>query len=142
MYRLKIFAAALLIGATASAAAAKDPSEIFAAHDPHGRLPNTSIERLGEIKVDRATFAIFYLTFVNPDSQHGQQRNAIIRNDNQFEGSFQCWLREGGAKLAIGKDRLTVREGDMQFVVRFDRNGPTRKAKALCGEGSGWENSI
>lgn len=138
----RTFTAAFLIATMASAAASKAPSQVFAAHDPEGRLPHTTIERLGQIRVDTATFTIFYLTFVNPVSRHGQHRIAIIRNGEQFIGSYQCWLGEGGAKLVIGSDRLVVHEGGLEFVVHLNHLGPTEKAKAFCGEGTGWENSI
>jgi hypothetical protein len=115
---------------------------VFSAHDPEGRLPNTDIREMGAVHVQGVTYSIYYLTFVNPVSRHGQHRIAIIRNGNQFAGAYHCWLGEGGAKLVIGKDRLTVYEGGMTFVIRFNKQGPTDKESAFCGEGTGWQNSI
>ena len=123
-------------------AGAKSPEIVFSAHDPEGRQPNTHIRHLGALHVHGVTYSIYYLTFVNPVSHHGQHRIAIIRNGNQFVGAYQCWLEEGGARLVIGKDRLTVYEGGLTFVIRFDDRGPTDKESSFCGEGSGWQNSI
>jgi hypothetical protein len=125
-----------------AAAGAASPRTVFSTYDPDGRLPNTDIRELGAVHVQDATFSIYYLSFVNPVSRHGQHRIAIIRNGDQFAGAFQCWLGEGGAKLVIGKDRLTVYEGGLTFVIRFDRNGPADRKSYLCGEGSGWQNSV
>ena len=125
----------------ATEADAKNPRQVFAAHDPNGRLPNTKIERLGKVEASGARYSIYYLTFVNPASHHGQQRIAIIRNGRHFAGAYQCLLGEGAARLMIGKDRLTVYVGDLIFVISFDSRGPSRN-KYFCGEGSGWENGI
>ncbi len=114
---------------------------VFSAHDRDGRLPNTEIQELGVVNIQEDTYSIYYLTFVNPVSRHGQHRIGIIRNGNQFVGAYQCWLGDGGARLVIGKDRLTVYEGGLAFVIQFDENGPSRNAY-FCGEGSGWEDSI
>lgn len=123
------------------AATATSPKAVFAAHDPDGRLPNTDIQELGAIHLQEVTYSIYYLTFVNPNSHHGQHRIAIIRNGKQFGGAYQCWLGEGGARLEIGGDRLTVYNGDLTFVIQFDEHGPSRN-KYFCGEGSGWEDGI
>ena len=139
--QLILVTAALCAMAAATAANAKSPRQVFAAHDPDGRLPNTKIERLGKVAVKGATYSIYYLTFVNPASHHGQQRIAIIRNGHHFAGAYQCWLGDGGARLVIGKDRLTAYVEDLVFVIKFDGRGPSRN-KYFCGEGSGWENGI
>ncbi|KRA82899.1 hypothetical protein ASD76_02070 [Altererythrobacter sp. Root672] len=128
--------------ALTTAAGATSPRTVFSAHDPEGRLPNTHIRELGDVHVQGVTYSIYYLTFVNPSSRHGQQRIAIIRNGNHFAGAYQCLLGEGGGRLVIGKDRLTVYEGGLTFVIEFDSRGPTHKERTFCGEGSGWENSI
>ena len=144
MIRLVILFACLMSVASPDASAnAADPRTVFARHDPQGRLPNTKIRKLGVVRVKAATYDIYYLDFSNPVSLHGLQQIAIIRNGNQFAGAYTCTLGGGPdeGKLAIGKDRLTVRIHEMTFVIRFDAKGPTRN-KYFCGEGSGWENSI
>lgn len=115
--------------------------ELFAEHDPYGRLPNTKILKLGELIVSPNVYAIYYLTFVNPVSRHGQHRIAIIRNSTEFMGAYQCWLEEGGAELTIGEDRLSVLVGEAEFVIEFDEHGPSHN-EYFCGEGTGWEDSI
>jgi hypothetical protein len=133
----------LLFGAPVAASSADGPRSVFTAHDPHGRLPDTAIRKLGTVRVKGSTYAVFYLEFVNPVSRHGQQRIAIIKNGTSFAGAYQCTLGPSEARLIVGKDRLTVWVQGMQepFVVKFDERGPSRNA-FFCGEGSGWENSI
>jgi hypothetical protein len=122
---------------------ATNPRAVFAQHDPQGRLPNTTIRKLGVVRVKATTYTIYYLDFSNPVSLHGMQQIAIIKNGSQFAGAYQCSLGSGPdeGKLVIGKDRLTVRIFGMTFVIGFDEKGPTRN-KYFCGEGWGWENSI
>lgn len=124
-------------------AEAPDPRIVFAQHDPQGRLPNTSIQKLGVIRVRTTTYSIYYLDFSNPVSLHGLQHIAIIKNGTQFAGAYVCPLGQDDdeGKLIVGKDRLTVTISEMKFVIRFDQNGPTRN-KYFCGEGSGWRNNI
>lgn len=135
--------AALMFGTTVEASNGASPRSVLAAHDPEGRLPNTSIRKLGAVKVKTSTFVIYYLEFVNPVSHYGQQRIAIIKNGKSFSGSYQCTLRSSDTKLIVGKDQLTawVRGVRKPFVIKFDKRGPTRNT-FFCGEGSGWENSI
>ena len=138
---LAFFSVAALTMGMPSAVSAISPGNVFSAHDPEGRLPNTQIRELGAVHVKGATYSIYYLTFVNPISRHGQHRIAIIRNGSEFAGAYQCWLEQGGARLVIGEDRLTVYADGLTFVIRFDERGPA-KEPSFCGEGSGWENSI
>jgi hypothetical protein len=123
------------------ATASTSPRAVLAAHDPEQRLPHTVIRKLGAVRVRSATYSIYYLSFVNPASHHGQQRIAIIRNRTEFAGAYQCTLGGREGRLAIGKDRLTVRRDGTTFVIRFDENGPSRN-KYFCGEGSGWSDTI
>jgi hypothetical protein len=134
---------------------ALDPRAVFAKNDHNGRLANTKITELGIIRTKGVRYSVYYLEFVNPISHHGMQQIAVIRNGKEFSGSYQCSLgvdQYGGAKLTVGKDRLTVRLYDgvnrpslpanqYTFVIRFDAKGPT-KNKYFCGEGSGWQDSI
>lgn len=140
-YPLAIASLALLAATLPATASEPDARAVFAAHDPNGRLPDTQIEQLGAVRVGEVTDSIYYLTFVNPLSRRGQQRIATVRNGGQFAGSYQCWLGEGGPRLVIGEDRLTVHVDDLEFEIRFDENSPSRNA-FFCGEGSGWENGI
>lgn len=141
--RLVLFFAAFLLGMPVAASPAANPRPVFAAHDPHGRLPNTTIRKFGTVTVQASTYAIYYLEFINPVSRHGQQRIAIIKNGRSFAGAYQCTLGPDDARLIIGKDRLTVWVQDMRetFMIKFDQHGPTRNA-FFCGEGTGWEDSI
>jgi len=133
---LFVAAAPSPLSATTSA-----PRAVFAAHDAEGRLPHTSIRKLGAVRVRSASYSIYYLTFVNPISHHGQQRIAVIKNGIHFAGAYQCTLGRDEGRIVIGKDRLTVSIDGMTYVIRFNESGPTRN-KYFCGEGSGWENSI
>lgn len=90
IYRWVFAILILCLVTTPSTASAKDPREVFATHDPNGRLPNTNIEKLGMLQVEGVSYSIYYLTFVNPESRHGQHRTAIIRNGNEFSGAYQC----------------------------------------------------
>lgn len=143
MRRSWAFVLAAVLSATvlATPVYATNPRAVFAQHDPDGRLPNTHISKLGVIHVGEVRYDIYYLDFENPVSLHGQQRIAMIRNRDRFAGAFECMLENGHGKLFFGKDRLTIRIYGLKFVVRFDRKGPTRD-KYLCGEGSGWQDSI
>ena len=127
----------------AAASTANNPRHVLSAHDPQGRLPDTAIRKLGTVRVNVATYAIFYLEFVNPVSRHGQQRIAIVKNGTSFAGAYQCTLGPRSARLEVGVDRLTVWVHDIPepFVIEFDERGPSRHA-FFCGEGSGWEDSI
>jgi hypothetical protein len=140
MVQLAFLAAAIALPASSRAS---DPRAVFARHDPEGRLPNTTIRKLGVVRVRAASYSIYYLDFSNPVSLHGLQQIAIIKNGSQFAGSYVCPLGTGPdeGKLTIGKDRLMVKICGMTFVIRFDEKGPTRN-KYFCGEGSGWDNSI
>lgn len=121
----------------------------FAAHDPDGRLPNTRIELRGTIRVGGSKFAIYYLNFVNPRSLHGQQRIAVIKNDREFMGAYQCTLGRSrwDATMVVKNDRILVflnsmaTNGQDPFVIRFTEQGPSHN-RYFCGEGSGWEYSI
>lgn len=139
-HRLKLISFALALGAS-PALAANNPRAVFAAHDPEGRLPNTRIRKLGKLHVNRSTYSVYYLDFVNPVSLHGQQRIAIIRNGIEFSGAYQCALGPHDAKLTIGKNRLTVRADGRAFVISFSDRGPSHNLH-FCGESSGWQNSI
>jgi hypothetical protein len=122
---------------------------ILSQHDPEGRLPHTIVEQRGTIRVGRAKFTILYLNFTNPISHHGQQRIAIIRNNREFAGAYQCTLstRRGDATMVIRNQKVLVylndlpRVGEAPFVITFTERGPSRNTY-FCGEGSGWENSI
>ena len=138
---LAFLAVSLSVIALPTTASATSPRAVFARHDTRGRLPNTQIQKLGVVRVRATTYSIYYLEFSNPASLHGQQRIAIIKNGTQFAGAYECILGRDEGKLVIGKDRLTVKRGEMAFVIRFDERGPTRN-KFFCGEGSGWENGI
>ena len=138
------FLGAISVLATALPASghAPDPRAVFARHDPQHRLPNTLIKKLGVIRVKSATYDIYYLDFSNPVSLHGMQQIAIIRNGNQFAGSYECTLGPDkyDGRLRIGKDRLTVTVDRFKYVIRFNENGPTHN-KDFCGWGT-WDNSI
>jgi hypothetical protein len=122
---------------------------VFSAHDPEGRLPNTDIERRGTVRAFGSEYAIYYLTFINPVSHHGQQRIAIIKNAREFMGAYQCTLGKSkwDATMVIKKDRILVllndapAEPQTTFVIRFTKDGPSRN-RFFCGNGSGWEDSI
>ena len=141
--RLALSFAAILLGTSAAAPSTANPRSVFAAHDPHGRLPNTAIRKFGTVRVKGSAYASYYLEFTNPASRHGQQRIAIIKNGTSFAGTYQCTLGPGNATLIVGTDRVTVWVKNMRkpFVIKFDQRGPTRNA-FFCGEGSGWEGSI
>jgi hypothetical protein len=122
---------------------------ILAKHDPDRRLPNTTIEHRGSIKIGGATFDIYYLEFVNPESLHGQQRIAVVRNHKDFMGAYQCTLGSSrwDATLDFQPNQILVtmndrpRDKQEPFVIQFTERGPSRNPY-FCGEGSGWENSI
>ena len=114
---------------------------ILARHDPDGRLPHTSVKLLGKVRTRTASYAVYYLEFVNPLSHRGQQRIAIIANGSRFGGAYQCTLGTGGASIRFARDRFTVSDHFSSWVVRFNGRGPTRY-RYFCGEGSGWENAI
>jgi hypothetical protein len=119
------------------------PGAVFAKHDPQGRLPNTTIRRLGTIRIRNSVYRIYYLDFANPVSLHGQQRIAVIKNGSTFMGSYQCTLgREpGDGRVTLGSDRLTVTRDGVASTVRFNEQGPTR-TDYFCGEWSGWDDGI
>ena len=143
MARLFLLVFTLLISTPQSALSARPntPRILFATHDPERRLPHTGIRKLGTVRVRSASYAIYFLSFVNPVTRHGQQRLAIIRNGTEFAGAYQCMLGRGFGKLVIGKDRLTVISDGFPSVIRFDARGPTHN-RYFCGEGSGWEDAI
>ncbi len=143
-----IVAMVFLASVSASATAAADtrpasPRSVFAKHDPQGRLPNTTIRRLGTIRVLNSAYGIYYLVFANPVSLHGQQRIAIIKNGSKFMGSYPCTLGRGAddGRVVLGSDRLTVMRNGMASTIRFNEQGPTRN-EYFCDEGSGWEDGI
>ena len=127
--------------ANPSLAHALGPRAVLAKHDPEKRLPNTSIERLGTIRVSNAGYAIYYLNFANPVSHHGQQRIAVIKNGIKFMGSHQCTLGREQGKVVIKPDRVTVTLFGRTSAIRFSGSGPSAD-KFFCGESSGWERSI
>ncbi len=136
----------LLLACLAAAATAATPTErnalaVLARHDPYGRLPHTKVELLGKVRTRTASYAVYYLEFVNPLSHHGQQRIAIIANGSRFSGAYQCTLGPSGAAIRFARDRFTVSDRFSSWVVRFNGQGPTRY-RYFCGEGSGWENAI
>jgi hypothetical protein len=133
---------AICLGTPAfSATPLVSPRAVFAHHDPYGRLANTRIRELGALRVRSASYKIYYLGFVNPVSRHGQQRIAVVKNHKQFAGTYQCTLGPEGAEIDIGTDRIMVSVSSTNFVIQFDKNGPSRN-KHFCGEGSGWEPTI
>jgi hypothetical protein len=141
---------AILLAITAQASAG-EPSirSIFAKHDPNGRLPNTTIEPRGELRVEGSRFQVYYLEFINPVSLHGQQRIAIVRNGREFTGAYQCTLGSSpdDASMVIRRDKILVylnyrpRNRQTPFVITFTRHGPSRN-RYFCGNGSGWEDGI
>lgn len=148
MKRLVIVA--LLLTASAPGIG-KQPSirAVLAKHDPDGRIANTKIEWRGELRVGRSKYTIYYLTFVNPISRHGQQRIAIVRNGREFMGSYQCTLGASNddATMVIRLRETVVylndrpRAAQTPFLITFTERGPSRNPY-FCGNGSGWENSI
>jgi hypothetical protein len=144
-----IVAFAFFLGGAANTSPSVQARAALAAHDPYGRLPNTRIELRGTIRARRLEFSIYYLDFSNPLSLHGQQRIAIIKNDREFMGSYQCTLGKSkwDASMVIQKDRILVFHNSTPtnrqtpFVIRFTAHGPSHN-RYFCGEGSGWENSI
>jgi hypothetical protein len=117
------------------------PRALFAKYDPEGRLRNTTIERLGTIRIGNSTFAIYYLNFTNPRSRHGQQRITIVKNGNRFIGSYQCTLAREEGKISVGRDRLTIHQDGSKWTIPFNTSGPT-KTKHVCSDDSQLERSI
>jgi hypothetical protein len=137
---------ALVILATASianpsVAHALSPRAVLAKHDPQKRLPNTNIERLGTIRVGNVEYAIYYLSFTNPVSRHGQERIAVIKNRTTFVGSHQCTLGREEGKVVVKHDRVAVTLNGRTSAIRFGGSGPSPD-KFFCGESTGWEHSI
>ena len=93
------------------------------------------------MRIADSSFTIYYLSFTNPASQHGQQRIAIIRNDRTFVGSFLCTLAREEGKISIGRRQITIKQNGDTWIVPFSSNGPT-KTRHMCGDDSRLEDSI
>lgn len=80
----------VLLGCSNPAPHSVDVAEakvVFASHDCCGRLANTGVVKVGDIKVGTRIFSIFDLSFVNPGNSHGMQCIAILEGA-EFRGSY------------------------------------------------------
>ena len=80
---LAIFGAACAV----QAGPRQPEAQLFAAHDCCGRLLQSEIAKVGEMRSGRRTFRIYSLWFVNPQSLHGMRRIALTEG-NEFRGSY------------------------------------------------------
>jgi hypothetical protein len=75
-------------GAARTTVSATDPVRaILARHDCCGRLANTAIVKVGDVRSGAHRLTVYDLWFVNPESRHGMRHVAIVEG-RRFRGSY------------------------------------------------------
>ena len=131
---------------------AKTPRAIFAQHDPEGRIKHTIIRHITSMMAAHTRYDVYYLDFTNPESNHGMQHIAVIRNDRDFMGSAYCDayvedIRWGGNRLWLEHQDLR-RNGFKHW--REDPHGQAmhfyshrmKVDKYFCGQADIWGDGI